>query len=280
MQGTGARGRTSALGLFSALATLITRLENGVAYDAGIIPWGSPVPSFGDLANARVASLGLNPSNREFVDDHGKELTGERRRFHTLRSLELQSWADADARHLERILAACQSYFARNPYDRWFRPLDLVVSGTGASFYDAVRPACHLDVIPYATTSKWTELSVGQRSQLLQLSCDSLGLLLRHTAVQVLILNGQSVVMHFQDATGICLDRREMRSWSLPRQSGDDVRGIAYHGVVDTISGYRLGQDLLVLGYNHNLQSSYGVTAAVVKSIRRWVSDSASQVLQ
>src|SRR5262249_7318415 len=148
---------------------------------------------FGDLATARVATLGINPSNREFVDEWGRELQGDQRRFHTLRSLQLASWADADADHLRRIVDSCRDYFVHNPYDRWFKRLDFVISGTGTSFYDPERPACHLDVIPFATSRKWTALTRRQRLNLLELSRDTLGLLLRHASLRVLILNGQSV---------------------------------------------------------------------------------------
>lgn len=268
------------LSLFPTLVTLLDRLEAETARHAGVIAWGCPVPVFGDPAAARVATLGLNPSNREFVDGDGVELAGDARRFHTLASLGLSSWEDADADHLDRILALCRDYFTRNPYDRWFRRLDAVVSATGASFYDAEAPACHLDLIPYATARKWTDLSMFQRSNLLRLAGDTLGLLLRKSAVRVLILNGKSVVSRFQDATGILLERTEMPDWALPRQSGANVPGFAYRGHVDTVSGYPLPDALLVLGFNHNLQSSYGVTSQVIEAIRIWVGRNAAEALQ
>lgn len=265
--------------LFPMLVTLIERIADTAARDADVIPWGSPVPAFGDPTVARVATLGLNPSNREFVDGDGAELAGDSRRFHTLTSLGLSGWDDADADHLDRILLSCYDYFAGNPYDRWFRKLDTVVSATGASFYNPQSPACHLDLIPYATARKWTELRPRQRLGLLHLAGDTLGRLLRDSAVGVLILNGQSVVTHFQEATGIALQRREMPSWALPRQSGA-VAGYAYRGCVDSVSGYALPRELLVLGFNHNLQSSYGVTSNVIKAIRHWVGSATSEVLR
>lgn len=269
----------SQVSLFSTLATLIDRIAADAAQEADVIAWGCPVPVFGDLTVARVATLGLNPSNREFVDERGTELTERARRFHTLRSLGLTGWDDAQAEHLDRILETCRDYFAGNPYDRWFRRLDTVVSVTGASFYDAEHHACHLDLIPYATARKWTELSGRQRAGLIRLTGDTLGLLLRRSAVRVLILNGQSVVTHFQQATGLLLERIEMPGWALPRESGDHVPGYAYHGQVEAVSGFPLPHDLLVLGFNHNLQSSYGVTAAVIQAIRQWIGLAAHEVL-
>ena len=268
------------LSLFPALVSLLDRIADDAAREAGVIEWGCPVPAFGDPTVARVATLGLNPSNREFVDDDGVELSGDARRFHTLASLGLSTWEEAHAGHVDSILVSCCDYFSGNPYDRWFRRLDLVVAPTGASFYDAMAPACHLDLIPYATARKWTALSAQQRSGLMRLAGDALGLLLRQSAVRVLILNGQSVVSHFQNVTGIALSRTEMAEWALPRQSGNDVPGYAYQGFADTVLGHPLPHELLVLGFNHNLQSSYGVTGRVIESIGRWVGAAASEVMR
>src|SRR3972149_4645165 len=145
--------------MLATLATLVDRLGGSAISRTSVIRWGCPVPSFGDLSNSRVATLGLNPSNREFVDEHGKELRGTSRRFHTLSSLGLTSWSDADARHLRLILETCRSYFLTNPYDWCFRRLDQVVAGANASYYNASCRACHPDLIPYATSRQGTELS-------------------------------------------------------------------------------------------------------------------------
>jgi hypothetical protein len=264
--------------LYPALTTLIDRLDSSKISSTGVIRWGAPVPSFGDLSEARVATLGLNPSNLEFVDRFGEELQGTLRRFHTLASLGLRSWADVDARHLRLILESCNQYFLGNPYDRWFKKLDQVVVGAGASFYNPSRRACHLDLIPYATTSKWTELSTRQRTSLLGVAGDTLGLLLRDSKVRVLILNGQSVVEQFQEAAGVSLERESMPRWSLSRRPKPNVSGLAYKGLVSAISGIPLPNEILVLGYNHNLQSSFGVTNEVIFAIRDWISQAVEGV--
>ena len=154
-----------------------------------------------------------------------------------------------------------------------------MISGTGTSFYDGFFPACHLDLIPFATACKWTDLEPAQRIRLLRVAGDTLALLLRHSPVRLLVINGQSVVDHFQELAGIRLERIEMPEWSLPRQSGPGVLGVAYRGVVDALSGLPLGNRVLVLGYNHNLQSSFGVTNEVVNAIRRWIGEHAAEAL-
>src|SRR6266700_2791620 len=115
--------------MYGTLTTLIDRLDSSAMSGTDVIPWGAPVPSFGDLSLARVATLGLNPSNREFVDDGGDELQGPNRRFHTLNSLGLRRWSEVNARHLLLILDSCRTYFLGNPYDRWFKRLDYVIAG-------------------------------------------------------------------------------------------------------------------------------------------------------
>lgn len=260
------------------LTTLIDRLDSDAVSGTDVIRWGCPVPSFGDLSNSHVATLGLNPSNREFMDGSGNELQGPQRRFHTLSSLGLKSWAEADARHLRLILDTCLTYFRRNPYDTWFRKLDLVLSGAKASYYSASSAACHLDLIPYATERKWTELAGRQRSALLAATSDTLALLLRDSPIRTLILNGRSVVDQFEDMAAAHLERQEMPTWSLRRQSSRDVAGVAYRGLVDSLSGVPLGHNVLVLGFNHNIQGSFGVTTQVVHEIRGWVARSSKVV--
>lgn len=263
-----------------ALATLIDRLDSPAVSGTSVIRWGCPVLSFGDLSRSRIATLGLNPSNREFMDDSGNELQGVSRRFHTLNSLRLTSWSDVDARHLRLILESCRSYFLRNSYDAWFKKLDQVLSGMKASYYGSAPRACHLDLIPYATARKWTELTARQRSSLLAVAADTLGLLLRDSPIRILILNGKSVAEQFEEIAGICLERQPVRAWSLPRHSRPEVTGFAYRGTVDSLSGIRLSGELLILGFNHNLQSSFGVTREVIQAIRDWISRAASEASQ
>jgi hypothetical protein len=140
--------------------------------------------------------------------------------------------------------------------------------------------ACHLDLIPFATARKWTELPARQRSSLLYIAGNTLGVLLRDSPIQILILNGMSVVQQFQDITDVRLERQVMTTWSLPRQSKTDVVGIAFSGVVDTISGIMLERKVLVLGFNHNIQSSFGVTTDVVHEIHNWIVKISAEITQ
>ena len=171
-----------------------------------MIPWSCPVPCFGDLTTAGVATVGINPSNREFLDEFGEELEGDARRLPTLKSLGLSCWADLEATQLRELINACLEYFRRNPYDRWFSTLERILQKIGGTFYGDAPSACHLDLVPYATTVKWGLLPSLDRRELMQTNIDALGLLLRDSHVEVLILNGQSVVSQFEASTGVSLN--------------------------------------------------------------------------
>lgn len=256
--------------MFAHIAGLVDRLESQKVVEAGALSWASPVPFFGDIARATVVTVGLNPSSREFLDSDGEELVGPSRRFHTLSSLGLQSWSEADVGHLHRILATCRSYFMGNPYNHWFGRLDKLIRGTSRSYYRLCRAACHLDVVPYATLPKWAELTHQQRSVLLRVGTGALADMLWRSRAIVALLNGQSVVDCFQEATGVELRRRAMRRWELPRRSGRNVPGFAFEGIVDRLCGVKLDREILVLGFNHNIQSSFGVTNEVAQAIASW----------
>jgi hypothetical protein len=219
-----------------------------------------------------VATLGINPSNREFVDLAGRELTGAERRFHTLSSLGLESWRDADSRHLRLLHDSCRDYFSGQPYDRWFRILDTVIGSLDASYYGTTAlTACHLDLIPYATADKWTSVPLSGRKALLRAGSDALASTLRDSQVRVLVLNGQAVVEHFRDIFGVVFSTAHIKAWDLPRSSGSPVAGIAYKATVAVLGGQHLDREIVILGYNHNLQSSFGVTASALRAIRSWI---------
>lgn len=253
---------------------LISRIDKLIAENTGIIPWGAPIPSFGNISTARIATLGLNPSNVEFLDNEGKELVGPRRRFHTLHSLAIDFWDDIKDDHLFRILELCNIYFKKNPYDRWFKKLDFLISGSSNSYYFPSEKACHLDLIPFATFNKWNELSSKQKNTLFEIAGDTLGLLVKGTNISTIIMNGISVVESMERICEIKFDKSNIPSWTLPRANGSGVSGFSFEGNISEIGGVRLNRVIRVIGFNHNIQSSYGVTNDVQLSIRDWITKS------
>jgi hypothetical protein len=253
------------LQLTSATETL--RLEK-----LSVIPWACPVPYFGNLDMAKLATVGLNPSNREFVNANGDELSGNERRFPTLASLNLQCWSQVSEEQLNAIDNACSKYFFGNPYDAWFRALDKLIVGSEHSFYGMFAKACHLDLCPFATTTKWGELAGTSRQALLRAGGDFLGNLIAKSDIRTLVLNGQTVIRTFESLFQVKLEALKMEDWTLPRTRGDGVTGFSYFGKLSHIGNLPLNREILVLGYSHNIQSSFGVTNKVRESIASWIS--------
>lgn len=263
---------------YSAMTAFIRQLGSGQLSDYRVLEWGCPVPFFGDVSRARVATVGINPSNREFVDSSGHELQGEAQRLPTLSSLEADSWSQVDAEGVRTIVGACRDYFRGNPYDRWFGVLERVLARSSVSFYGHGGNACHLDLVPFATVEKWGELGSGRREALLAASEGAVGMLLADSNVSLLVLNGRSVVKQFESVASVSLEEMHMPSWDLPRSGTANVPGLAYSGWVSTFGGIDLREPVRVLGYNHNLQSSFGVTSNVVDEIGRWLANQADEL--
>lgn len=257
--------------MYGVMTSHVDQLDALHDQSDGLIAWGCPVPFFGDLVSAHTATVGINPSNREFTDGNGVSLKGAEQRLPTLDSLGVARWRDVDALDLKKIIDACMRYFRRNPYNRWFKVLEHLLRPAGLTYYGARPSACHLDLVPFATAGKWGTLASAERRGLLASSEEALGLLVRDSSLQLLVLNGRSVVDHFEVLTHTQLDRTMMVAWDLPREGGSAVPGMAYSGDVTEVGGVTLNRSVKVVGYNHNLQSSFGVTNGVVSSIGRWL---------
>lgn len=262
------------------LIDLLRRLDDPFISKAEVIHWGSPIISFGDHATSRIATLGLNPSNREFVDINGNELVGHSRRFHSLNSLGISRWADATEEHLSLLFKQCREYFYGNPYNAWFKRLDNLISGTTMSYYFPFSKACHLDLIPYATFKKWGDLTIEQQSLLLDSSSDLLGHLLNNSTIDVVVLNGESVVRNLDKVSDLEFERTFMADWALPRKHHRDVPGYAYTGRIRKLGNVSLNRDIRIIGYNHNIQSSYGVTTQVQMALRNWITKKVQEVIE
>jgi hypothetical protein len=254
-----------------ALTALIPVPEPGPPDHPDVLGWGCPVPFFGHLESARLATVGINPSNREFAGTDGAELAGASRRLPTLGSLGLSSWsqADHDVRHI--VTRACCEYFERNPYRRWFGILQQLIEPTGTSYYPPRSNACHLDIVPWATTRKWGTLPPATRLALVAWAAQTMAAVIASAPIAMLVLNGNEVVRQFEILAGRQLDAFEVTGWNLARRNGRPVAGVAYVGVISAVGGIDLSREIIVTGYNHNLQSSFGVSAAVRHAISEWI---------
>lgn len=207
-----------------------------------VVAGSTPVIAFGDPSTAQVATLGINPSNREFVND-GQLLSGSLRRLATLESLEATRLDELNSQQVAAVVADCAGYFSRRPYRKWFDPLDsLIQSSTGCSYYDG--SACHLDLVQWATEPTWSSLSDPIQTILLDDGLPHLKAQLQQDNVRLVLLNGRSVFERVRATEMSSLEE----VGAIPRANGDcriyvgDGNGVRW------------------VGWSTNLQSSFGVT--------------------
>lgn len=148
-----------------------------------------PVLFFGDLFSARVATIGINPSDREYLDAHGSELAEMARRFETLSSLDVASRNTLTDDQCERAIARMRDYFQRErTIYAWFRPLERVLRGMGRSF--TTGEAVHLDLVQEATKQTWSGLPRDEAQALLACDLPFLRWQIEIFPLRVLIRNG------------------------------------------------------------------------------------------
>ena len=172
----------------------------------GVVRGSTPVVSFGDFTQAKVATLGINPSSKEFMDTSGTGTTNQllpegKKRLADYESLGLLSTDPLDDDAAEYILGAegakeiwesCRDYFkGPNAYWSWFSDLETVLSGASVSYRDS--SACHLDISPWATDPIFRDLSKAQQGQLLLGESDFLEWQIAKSNVGILVINGATV---------------------------------------------------------------------------------------
>jgi hypothetical protein len=237
-----------------------------------VLEWACPVPFFGQIRTSAVATVGINPSNREFVDSAGRVLEGSSQRLPTLGSLRISRWSEATGAHVREVIDSCEQYFGKNPYRLWFDVLDRMLRAGGYSFYGGEH-ACHLDLVAFATRTKWGVLERDVQRQLIEHGRRAMAEMIRDSSIQILVLNGRSVVREFESFASTELTAAEVPDWTLPRSSGKGIAGVAYRGAISSVGIIDLDRQVQIFGYNHNLQSSFGVTTAVMRRIGEQVGD-------
>lgn len=243
-------------GLPSYVARMVRRKPPG---SADVVPGSTPVVAFGDPARSRAATLGINPSRNEFLDSQGRLLDGSQRRLATLRSLGATRLDELTDAQVAEVVADCAAYFSRNPYRRWFDPLDqLLRTGLDASYYDGT--ACHLDLVQWATDPVWGQIDDEQVRKVL--TEDGVP----HLAEQLAANPGISVVL--------CNGRRVIDQVRAARLADLRDAGAISSGAVTCrlYAGSGANGAGLWLAWSANLQSSRGVSSELKRDLADWIS--------
>jgi hypothetical protein len=197
-----------------------------------------PVLFFGDLFSAQIATVGINPSDQEYLDGKGNELDGAARRFETLSSLHASSRQALTGTQCAQAIAAMRSYFARQQtVFRWFRSLERVLDGMGYSY--SKGQVAHLDLVQEATTPTWSALERSHRTEADNLLANDLPFLQWQIArfpLRAVICNGMTV---FRRVCGLLDHPVDIANSSLARVKWYATRG-QMSGRTITVVGWNI----------------------------------------
>ncbi len=237
-----------------------------VAPTKSVIAGSTPVISFGDFTRAKIATLGINPSSKEFLSRKKLIIVGKKR-LADYETLGLGKNDRLNSSHVEAVWNGCQNYFAKsaNPYMTWFGQLDQIIKKAGYSYSNGT--ACHLDLIQWATDPVWRDLSVGEQKALLQSDLDFFLWQSEMPNIDLRLLNGKTAVENFMNYTNFELKKIDQ----IQFRNGDRMQPI------NLFKGFgKKGEP--ILGWSINIQSArlkQGVRPEVIGLLGRWVKSQA-----
>ena len=167
------------------LETMIARCSRCLYAEQGAVKDWLPISFFGKYNQANCWVLSINPSDREFVDQHGQVLTGDDQRFRRLSDfVGAARREDLTADHVSAKLIYQETVFDRVPYKPYFNRLgrflirlhgsdlaqaplspfgDGLISPSGRKFLYT-----HLDIVKCATHVPWGRLSATEQSKMIR----------------------------------------------------------------------------------------------------------------
>jgi hypothetical protein len=229
-----------------------------------ITPGSTPVVAFGNPMTATVATIGINPSSREFLDAKGQLLSEENRRLADFQSLGIKSHKDINESVAKRVLEESNSYFRRHEsVYKWFEPLQTyVLDPAKASFREST--AAHLDLVQWSTAPVWGAIKDAKaRDLLIQDDIRFLGEMLKAASYKVVFMNGSTVVKTLEK---FGLVEIEQDGWT-PLGKGTKKSALW--------KGRVIGSDAVCLGWSLNLQH-YQTTSDNKQRLSNWIAQETS----
>lgn len=241
---------------------VIQRARARIPQGLNVAPQTTPVVSFGRPQQARVATLGINPSDKEFNKPNGSLLPLERKRLVDREILNIEDESELSLEDAERVVEGGYSYFENRDkvYKTWFSWMETyAVCPSGASYFDG--SACHLDLVQWATSPVWRDLDPNRVQRvLLDSDVEFLRFQLTTYKIPLLLLNGRAVLNQFMELRIADLEEEK----NVPMREG--ARGC--HFFVGTFAGTK------VLGWTNNIPSQ--TPQANRETISNWIAGHAS----
>ena len=239
-----------------------SRIRTNPIANLCIVNNSTPVVVFGNIEKSKVATLGINPSKNEFLDNLNALLSGDQKRFETLNSLEASDLSNLTDIQVEKVYDACIGYFKKNPYRKWFDQLENnILVKFNVSYYRDT--ACHLDVVQWATDPIWRNLDQNVKDTLVRNDIGFLETQLCEYRIEILLINGNTAIDIF-------------RKYFKPTLIKQTTLNVNDDNKVETCKVYQFELklcDKIIKAYawSKNLQSSIGLTNKMKNEISNWV---------
>ena len=224
-----------------------------------VVPNSIPILWFGDMnayrrSDLRVVTVGLNPSNMEFLPKRGATNYDVIHRFPKATGLVGKNYlSPTDIQIYEDCM---NDYFVNNLngkstwYRTWFSNNEAALHGLDASYFDSdnfKRIAIHIDLQTPVATNKWSSLANNQKQVLQNNVGYSFSQLLNQLDPHVIItsMNRDYIKNNFTDNNNIPCEEKNA-SFNYQKK---DVQGRTY----TYIRAFRLNSGrLLIWGNNGN----------------------------
>lgn len=192
------------------------RIRRPAPPDHAVVDGSLPVISFGDYRTAKVATLALNPSSREFLDKPGGHLLGERRRLASLKSLGRSSSEQLTDEDVAQVFDDSNTYFGRNPLRPWFQWLEKLLTETSLGSYWG-GTGCHLDLVQWATRPAQGKLNTDVWQELVNADRPFLTWQLEQATATTILVNGKSCVDWLENEGVVQWGKREVLTFQNAR---------------------------------------------------------------
>ena len=220
----------------------------------------TPIPFFGNLEQATACTISLNPSDREFYDAKNNLLENDRSRLCYRKKLGKKDEDKLSEDDAEKVLKECEGYFDKKPYKLWFDKMETFLRAFDAnlSYYEGSVVA--LDLVQWATTPKWADLTDHSMSLLLQTGLPFLKELLSYKKFKFIFLNGETAFSKIQE---------QLKFQYIEQPVNDGKKNFsAYFGEYN---------QSIVVGWSIYLQSAQGGSYDNIRKIAGYILNKYSQ---
>lgn len=222
---------------------IMNLLKKSIPNNIGVVEQSISVPFFGDIEKSFCATIGINPSDKEFLGANKQLLIGNKKRFVDRQALKV---ADNDCLNdvqADMVYQSLIEYFYNkdNVYKTWFCWTEYFVGDLfNSSYYKGTM--VNLDIYPWATKTKWAKIGKDTKQSLLQ-SYDLLRdiLLYKNKLFDYVYINGETVKKQLESVLNITIS---------------EIRKISIHGKTHSLYKYVLPNGCVLIGNSFYLQQA------------------------